>query len=372
MLKVGIVGCGKIADIHASQIRRIPECEIVGVCDHEELMARQLAERLNVRNSFGEVRDMLRASNPDVVHVTTPPQSHFDIAKLCLEHGSHVYVEKPFTLHAWEAEELIARANANELKVTVGHDAQYSHATRRMRQLVLAGYLGGPPVHMESLWCYQLGGHAYAKAFLGGKGHWVRRLPGGLLQNIISHGISKIAEFLTTESPDVLARGFVSAHLQSLGEHEIFDELRVVISEGDRTTAYFTFSSQMRPCLHHFRIFGPINGLILDEDQQIVLKLRGARYKSYLERFVPSIQFAGQHIGNFSRNLSLFLNRDFHMEAGMKCLIETFYRSIDLRQEVPIPYREIVLTARIMDNIFQQLNSQRSLTESNLCTVDSV
>ena len=48
-LRVAIVGCGKIADAHAAQIRRIPGCDLVGVCDREELMARQLAERANGR-----------------------------------------------------------------------------------------------------------------------------------------------------------------------------------------------------------------------------------------------------------------------------------------------------------------------------------
>jgi hypothetical protein len=46
VLKVGIVGCGKIADSHASQIQRIRGCEIVGVCDREPLMAQQLPKRL--------------------------------------------------------------------------------------------------------------------------------------------------------------------------------------------------------------------------------------------------------------------------------------------------------------------------------------
>ena len=47
-LRVAIVGCGKIADAHAEQIRRIKGCDIVGVCDREDLMARQLAERFTV------------------------------------------------------------------------------------------------------------------------------------------------------------------------------------------------------------------------------------------------------------------------------------------------------------------------------------
>jgi len=97
MLRVAIVGCGKIADAHASQIRRIAGCEIVGVCDTEPLMAQQLFERFQVQAHFSDVTELLRCTRPDVVHITTPPESHFDLARFCLERGCHVYVEKPFT-----------------------------------------------------------------------------------------------------------------------------------------------------------------------------------------------------------------------------------------------------------------------------------
>src|SRR5258708_1795464 len=297
MLRVGIIGCGKIADVHVAQIRRVGGCEIVAVCDREELMAQQLSERFGVRQYFSEDGDFLNFSRPDVVHITTPPQSHFEIAKLCLENGCHVYVEKPFTLCAWEAKELIERANARSLKVTAGNNAQFSHASRRMRQLVNEGYLGGPPVHLESLWCYPLGGNVYAEAFLGAKRHWVRELRGGLLHNVISHGIAKLAEFFKTESPTVLAHGFISPSLRALGENQIIDELRVMICDADRTTAYFTFSSGMRPSAHQFRIWGAKNGLVVDDDQQTVIKLRGSRYKSYLQMFVPPLNLAGQFVG---------------------------------------------------------------------------
>src|SRR5438094_3320437 len=127
MLKVAIVGCGKIADSHASQILRIKGCEIVGVCDKEPLMARQLSERFPVKRYFGDLEELLSDARPDVVHITTPPQSHFEVARLCLERGCHVYVEKPFTLDARQANSLVALANANQLKLTTGHDEQFSH-----------------------------------------------------------------------------------------------------------------------------------------------------------------------------------------------------------------------------------------------------
>jgi len=233
-----------------------------------------------------------------------------------------------------------------------------------MRQLVREGYLGGPPVHLESLWCYQLSGNAYAKSFLGAKRHWVTGLPGGLLHNIISHGIAKLAEFLATDSPTVLAHGFVSLMLRGLGEKEIIDELRVSIFDGDRTTAHFTFSSQMRPSVHQFRIYGPENGVVVDEDRQTVIKLSGAKYKSYLETFIPPLDLARQYVGNVWRNAKLFLARDFQMESGMRSLIQAFYHSVTQNESVPIPYPEILLTARIMDDIFQQLGSQCPLDQS--------
>lgn len=357
MLKVALVGCGKIADDHVSQIQRIGGCEIVGVCDREELMAKQLYERFPIKRFFTDLSQLLQEARPDVVHITTPPQSHFVLARQCLEKGCNVYVEKPFTLNTVEAEHLIALANRNGLKLTAGHDDQFSHVARRMREVVASGYLGGAPVHLESHYCYELEGN-YVRALLGDRQHWVRQLPGRLLHNIISHGIARIAEFLSTTSPEVIAHGFVSPLLRELGEREIVDEVRVIISEENRTTAYFTFSSQMRPALHQFRIFGPKNGLLLDQDQQTLIRLEGKRLKSYAEKFIPPVKLAKQYVSNLGRNARTFLARDLHMKSGMKFLIESFYRSIMHDSPLPISYREILLTSRIMDAIFDQLDQR--------------
>jgi len=360
VLKVAIIGCGKIADSHASQIQRIKGCEIVGVCDREPLMAQQFSQRFPVKQHFSDFTRLLADAQPDVVHITTPPQSHFDLAKACLEHDCHVYVEKPFSLYYEDARKLIGIAEERNLKITAGHDDQFTHVARRMRELVQSGFLGGVPVHMESYYCYELGTSGYAGALLGDKKHWVRQLPGKLLQNIISHGIARIAEFLTTDSPKVIAHGFTSPVLRSMGENEIIDELRVILSEEDRTSAYFTFSSQMRPSLHQFRVYGPKNGLLLDHDQETLIKLRGTRFASYAEKFLPPVIYAKQYISNLNVNLKSFLARDFHMKSGMKSLIQSFYHCIVENTPPPIPYREILLTAKIMDDIFSQIDRQRS------------
>jgi predicted dehydrogenase len=356
MLKIAIAGCGKIADAHASQIKRIHGCEIVAACDREPLMARQLCDRFGIKRFFSDLSELVSEVRPDVVHILTPPETHFPLAQVCLERHCHVYVEKPFTLDTEEARGLVNLAEESGCKLTVGHNYQFSHAARRMRALVESGYLGGVPVHLESYYGYDLGDPSYARALLGDKHHWVRRLPGKLLQNIISHGISRIAEFLTCDNPKVIAHGFVSPFLTQMEETDIIDELRVVISDEKQTTAYFTFSSQMRPAIQEFRIYGPKNGLVLNQNHETLLRLRGPKFKSYADHFIPPVVSAAQHVGNLLGNVRLFLAKDFHMDSGLKCLIESFYQSIREGARLPIPYREIVLTARIMDSIFDQLS----------------
>lgn len=357
MIHVGIVGCGKVADQHAAQIQRISGAEIVAVCDTEPIMAKQMQERFKAGACYTNVAEMLATTKVDVVHVTTPPQSHFEVGKLCLENGRHVYIEKPFTLNTADAEKLIDLANRRGLKLTAGHNAQFTHAMARMRQLVKAGYLGGRPVHMESTYCYEFGDQSYANALLGDREHWVRKLPGSLLQNIISHGISKVAEFLSGDRPHVLAHGFTSPFLRQIGQGDIIDEVRVIIRDEHSTTAYFTFSSQISPSLHQFRLCGPKNSVTVDDDHQVVIKMSNRAYKSYSRYFVPPLGFAGQYLENLGINAMKFIRNDFHLpfDAGLNTLITAFYKSIVEDGPVPLPYREILLTSWIMDEIFSQL-----------------
>lgn len=357
MLNVGIIGCGKIADLHAMHIKRIPISEIRAVCDSEPLMARQMAERFNIENYYSNVQEMFNKTKLDVVHVTTPPHSHYQLAKQCLEAGCNVYVEKPFTLNTHEAEDLINIANQTKLKIIAGHNVQFTHAMIKMRELIKSGYLGGNPVHIESHYCYDFGDIKFAKALLEDKNHWVRTLPGSLLQNIISHGISKIAEFLSGDNPKIIAYGFTSNFLKDIGEHKITDEVRVIIVDENNTTAYFTFSSQIKPVPHQLRLYGKKNSLIVDDDHQIVIKIDDKEYKSYLRYFVPPFQYAKQYIDNFTCNFKKFLKKDFHLpnDAALKTLIESFYLAIEGKAPLPLSYREILLTSKIMDEIFDQI-----------------
>ena len=360
MLRIAIIGCGKVADQHVQAIHRIPDCKIVAVCDREPLMAKQLGERFGISACFPDLRELLHAASPDVVHITTPPQSHYSLAKQCLESGSHVYLEKPFTITADQAESLIHLAEDQELRITVGHNYQFTLEMMEMRRLVSEGYLGGRPIHLESYWSYDLGGSMYAGAFLGSHAHWLHRLPGQLFHNIISHGIAKVAEFLDDDVPLIVATAHRSSQLSQRGGSDLMDELRVLFRDKQETTALFCFSTQFKPALNRLRIYGPRNSLMVDILTGTLVRNPGASYKSYLTYFIPPLNNAREYFRNLRLNVANFIRQRLYQDFGMKELIERFYNSIRLGAPLPIPYREIILTARIMDEIFAQIYPPRT------------
>jgi predicted dehydrogenase len=340
-------------------IQRIPDCVIVGLCDRELLMAKQLGERTGVTTCFSDLPEMLQTTRPDVVHITTPPQSHFPVAKQCLEFGSHVYLEKPFTITASEAESLIDLAERRSLKITAGHNYLFTLEMLEMRRLIKAGFLGGPPVHLESYWSYDLDNTSYVAPMLGDRNHWVRQLPGQLFHNIISHGIAKLAEFLDSELVEISATAHQSEQLRSLGAQEVMDELRVLIRDKRGTTAVFCFSTQIKG-LNQLRAYGPGGSITADIIAGSLIRNTSRAYKSYLTYFIPPLKNAREHFGNAGRNVSNFLRRRLYQDFGMKELMERFYDGIRLGKPVPIPYREIILTAKIMDEIFAQIYPGRT------------
>jgi predicted dehydrogenase len=352
--RAAIVGCGKIADQHVHAIQRIPTSRVVAVCDREPLMARQLAERLTIPAWFSDVREMLNVSAPDIVHVTTPPQSHYTIGRQCLDAGCHVYLEKPFTVTAAEAEDLIALARTRALRVTAGHNYQFTPEMLEMRRLVREGFLGGRPLHVESYWSYDLGDTSYVGPLLGNSDHWVRQLPGQLLHNIISHGIARLAEFLDDEIDFLAVSAHQSKQLRRMGGQTLLDELRVLVRDGSGTTATFSFSTQMKPGLNKLRLCGPTRSLTVDLSSGGIIRHESRSYKSYLTFMVPPLISAREHLRNFRRNFAAIVRQRLYQDSGMKELIGQFHESTT-GGAPPLTEKEILLTARLMDAIFERL-----------------
>ena len=151
-----------------------------------------------------------------------------------------------------------------------------------------------------------------------------------------------------------------------MGETEIIDELRVIIS---RRTVRLPISHFLLKCVQGS------TGSACTDPRTVSCSIRIRRHSSSFAEHdtratrrnsCRQLSFAGQYLRNVTSNLQTFLGKDFHMKSGMKFLIESFYRSIVDGTPEPIPYREILLTARIMEAIFKSL-SESVVEPTKLC-----
>jgi predicted dehydrogenase len=342
-LKVALVGCGQIADAHLQEARKLPDASVVAVCDQHIDLARQAAARFDVPGVFDDFGRLLRDVRPDVVHVTTPPHTHRALALEALRGGAHVYVEKPFTVDAGEAEDVIRAATGAGRLVCVGHDQLFDPVWAELRALVRGGALGRV-VHVESVQGYDLGG-PFGRVLSGEPGHWVHRLPGGLFQNVVSHPLYKITDLLPDAAPQVWAAWFRG------GGSDFPTELRAVL-RGAEVTAGLLFSSAARPVQRVVRVYGTRQCVEVDFDGRVLRHGRAATLPGPFAKIQVPFRHLREAARSWGRNVWKFVRCDLHYFAGLNNLLARFYRAIREGGEPPIPYGEIVRVTAIMDEIF--------------------
>ncbi|MCC6558639.1 MAG: Gfo/Idh/MocA family oxidoreductase [Polyangiaceae bacterium] len=358
-LKVAIVGCGKIADGHIEEIQKMPDrARVVAVCDLEILMAEQISVRYGIPAHYDVFDRLLEAERPDVVHITTPPQSHLPLAKKALDAGCHVYVEKPIAMSHDDARQLIELVSAAGRKMTVGWEYLFDPPAVELRELAANGCLGDP-VHVESCFGYNLAG-PFGAALLGDGNHWVHRLPGKLFHNNIDHLLNKVLEFMDDDMPAVTAFGY-SLRERRFGDtrDDMLDELRVVL-RGRRVSAYGTFSSHARPAGHFLRVYGTKNTAHADFWMRTVTLDASAKLPSAIGRVTPAFDQALEYLREGGKNVLRFARSDFHFFSGLNRLIRLFYDSITTGSDLPISYRDMLRVTAMMDEIFRQVPQGRS------------
>ena len=110
-MRAALIGAGQIARQHLTCLQALPNVDIVAVCDLSSAAAECAAERHGAGAWFTNHQAMLRDVRPDIVHVTTPPTSHYALSLDALEAGAHVIVEKPITTTLAEVDALARKAS---------------------------------------------------------------------------------------------------------------------------------------------------------------------------------------------------------------------------------------------------------------------
>jgi len=142
MIRVGVLGYGYWGPNIVRNFHGQERSKVVAVCDQSATSQRRAHQAYPSVRVMGDSKDLLTATDIDVIAVVTPVWTHYELAKAALENGKHVFVEKPFTCTTAQAEELIELAERNHLKIMVDHTFLFTGAVTRMRQLIDDGTLG--------------------------------------------------------------------------------------------------------------------------------------------------------------------------------------------------------------------------------------
>jgi predicted dehydrogenase len=142
VVRVGVIGYGYWGPNIVRNFSALDGCELMAVCDLSPSALKRASKAYPGVQMTTDAADILRSPDIDAVAVVTPVWTHFELAKAALENGKHVFVEKPFTSTADQAEELIELADRKNLQIMVDHTFLFSGAVRKIQQLVGDGTLG--------------------------------------------------------------------------------------------------------------------------------------------------------------------------------------------------------------------------------------
>ena len=246
-IKAALIGTGQIARQHLACLRELPGVEIAAVCDLSPGLAECAAERFGVPRWYTGHRAMIEEVRPDVVHVTTPPPSHFRLAMDALDGGAHVFVEKPATATLVELEALAARAAAGGLALVENYNYLFNAQVVRILELIDGGEFGGYV-------------NADVAIHLDIKGKDSPFADPNLPHPCLSMAGGAIADFLPHLAS--LAHRFVGAHraARSLWSKRApsplpSDEFRAIV-DGQRGLATLSFSANSQPDAFWVRVQG--------------------------------------------------------------------------------------------------------------------
>lgn len=146
-IRTALVGYGSVAEkIHAPLISVSPDLDFVAIVERN---GNRCEEKFPKVRTFRSLDELLEADAADLICITTPNEFHFPMAKQCLLAGKHVVVDKPVTIHSYEAEELEKIAAEKKLVCSIFHNRRYDGDFRTLQQLVAEKTLGDL-VYLES------------------------------------------------------------------------------------------------------------------------------------------------------------------------------------------------------------------------------
>jgi len=329
LIRVGLVGSGKMGRHHLKAIAASGLATVVGIAD-PIASAAELAEVLpSGAIVVSSLAELLQRARPDVVHIVTPPASHATLAIEAIRAGCHVYVEKPFTPTLAEAARILALAEERGIKICAGHQVLFERPALGVRD-----HLGeiGRVVHIESYFSFKM----------------VRRTitPVEQVKDILPHAVYPVVDQMRT------AAGLTDDPIAILGHSlDASGDLYALLRLG-KVTGVIMVTLNGRPVEQYQNIIGT-NG-----------SLRADYIGGFLDRLIGPGTGPGVLLTPFRRALHAVTGTTAGVVRlvrggsypGLRTIVRRFYESVRDNTPSPLSPRSILDTVGICEELGMALD----------------
>ena len=237
MIKVSLVGCGRISARHSDLLgnNQIKNASLVAVCDITKSKADLVADKYNIP-SFTNMHKMMQDVNVDVVVVLTESGNHARHVIELSQYGKHIVVEKPMALTIDDADEMILACQKNKCKLFVVKQNRFNIPVTKLREALNSDRFG--KLFFASVrvrWCRKQDYYDQASW----RGTW--SMDGGVLTNQASHHID-LLEWMMGKVDSVYAKG-----IQAMADIEAEDTAVVVLKFRNGGIGVIEATTAIRP-----------------------------------------------------------------------------------------------------------------------------
>jgi len=363
---VAFIGCGFIAHVHFRFLLKAGY-KVDAVCDASRVRCDLFAEQYGIEKQFTNADDLFAVVKPSIVHILTPPHTHYQLIIIALKADCNVLVEKPLCQTFAEYQEIASLAEERGLIVTVDHTRVYNPVIIAARSRIKAGEFG-KIVRME--YAYDdpsiVKSQNFSDGYRWAKGApaWFAKVRGGVLTDLIPHPLSVFLSF----DEGLLVKNVQSRVLPGA----VIEELSVTM-QSENVNAQFFLSVNQRPLKNIFTIYCERGSIQVDLRGMYSVFQFERRLPGIISRAIVALSTAWQIASGFLVNVLKLLTGKAHTYDGLGEIITNFYGMVHAGKTGQVPFinagRVMELVEEIMcsalanaDKIAEQVDSMPEVT----------
>ena len=138
-MDIGLVGCGRVSDIHMNAYKNIPEANVIAVSDIKIDRAKTLAQKYHIERAYNDALKLFEMKNLDFVDICTPISTHSELACEAAKHGQNIFLEKPMARNSKECNQIIHEISKNKVKLCICHNQLFLPTVIQAKAMVDSG-----------------------------------------------------------------------------------------------------------------------------------------------------------------------------------------------------------------------------------------